>query len=165
MMALFVYFYPLGNCFWSTMLTCLLSILYIKYWLLKNQFIESLKFTNKRKRLIETCFRTLSLLKSTCNLIGFCKTLDRLSSDIQNKANYKSDKNYSLPHVLPSTPFTCGHMRFKIDVSFSGFVVCCSPFLLPIFCPPWVILYFLHLPGCLCCINCIQLPGSLRQYI
>ena len=33
------------------------------------------------------------MLKTTCNLIGFCKTPDRLSTDIQNEANYKSDKN------------------------------------------------------------------------
>ena len=132
-MALFVYFYPLGNSFWSRILTCLFPILNVKYWLQKDHFIEFLNFTNKGKRYrhIETCLRTLSLLKSTCNLTGFCKTPDSLSADVQNKANYKSDKNYSLSHVLHFTPFhpnvTCGHVCPIIHIPCFASMVSCSP--------------------------------------
>lgn len=65
------------------------------------------------------------MLKSTCNLIRFCKRLDRLSSDIQKKQIINLIKLF-ITTCTAFRPFTCGHMHFKIHISFFGFMVSLS---------------------------------------
>lgn len=65
------------------------------------------------------------MLKSTCNLIRFCKRLDScfLMIRIKQIINLIKIIHY---HMYCDFRLTCGHMHFKIHIFF-GFMVSCCP--------------------------------------